>query len=581
MKVEIDPDNGSSFAHLGTTQLLAVPYALHAKTAEQIPDNSVTNAKIAPMGATSGQVLKWSGSAWGPSDDLNGGDATWGTSGSNIYYNTGNVGIGTTSPAAVLHANGTGTGGGNVLFSGSSKSNPGDPPASGAGTRMMWYPDKAAFRAGRVLSTEWNKDSIGDFSVAFGINVKARGNSSTAMGISTTASGQASTAMGNNTIASANSSTALGVSTTASGVYSTAMGSVTIASEYSSTAMGHFTTAKEVYSTAMGLYSTASGQASTAMGSFTTASGHASIAMGNYTIAPSYCETVIGRFNTEYIPASATGWSTSDLLFAIGNGTSPSARNNALTVLKNGNVGIGTVSPNKSLTVAGDMEIGTSHGNYRHLRIGGGNSSGFLYGAFAGLGDGFNIGYNYYHNNTTDIIPNSAGGTSRIRMGYGRIEVLTNSSVARPTAGVTIANGATSWSSTSDMRLKTNVKTLTNVLDNLSDLRGVTFNWKEGNQDEQIGFIAQEIEKVYPQVISKNENDHLEVRYTELIPVLLQAIKELKAENDLLKQENNQIKADNSLIKAANHKLQTADRELNSRLEKLEKLFSISEKQNN
>jgi hypothetical protein len=65
MKVEIDPDNGSSFAHLGTTQLLAVPYALHAKTVEHIPDNSVTNAKIAPMGATSGQVLKWSGTAWG------------------------------------------------------------------------------------------------------------------------------------------------------------------------------------------------------------------------------------------------------------------------------------------------------------------------------------------------------------------------------------------------------------------------------------------------------------------------------------------------------------------------------------
>ncbi|MBK8078815.1 MAG: hypothetical protein IPK25_00110 [Saprospiraceae bacterium] len=38
---------------------------------------------------------------------------------------------------------------------------PGNPPVSGAGTRMMWYPDKGAFRAGTISSDHWDKDNVG------------------------------------------------------------------------------------------------------------------------------------------------------------------------------------------------------------------------------------------------------------------------------------------------------------------------------------------------------------------------------------------------------------------------------------
>ena len=90
-----------------------------------------------------------------------------------------------------------------------------------------------------------------------------------------------------------------------------------------------------------------------------------------------------------------------------------------------GNVGIGVTNPDKKLTVAGNMELGTGSGSYQHLRLGGGNSSGFLYGAFAKYGDGIHMGYNFYNDNSSNQIPNAVGGTSRITMQYGQIQLHT------------------------------------------------------------------------------------------------------------------------------------------------------------
>jgi hypothetical protein len=83
-------------------------------------------------------------------------------------------------------------------------------PVEGAGTRLLWYPEKGAFRAGTVDGTQWDDANIGLYSVAAGLNARASGNYATAFGFNTTAANEGSVAMGQYCIASGMASVALG-----------------------------------------------------------------------------------------------------------------------------------------------------------------------------------------------------------------------------------------------------------------------------------------------------------------------------------------------------------------------------------
>jgi hypothetical protein len=263
---------------------------------------------------------------YGISKGSTGGTGVWGacysTDGYSGYFSAGkfyvggNAGFGTSSPAALLHAEGTGTGQGNVVFVGQYKeSSPGNPPVSGAGTRMMWYPDKAAFRAGQVIGTQWDAGNIGNYSTALGWSTIASGDYSLAVGLDARAIGDYSFACGRAVVPSGEYSTAIGNGITSSGRYSLGIG-------------------QNIMST-----------------------GNFSTAIGERVEAPSYGETVIGCYNSLYTPASGTTWNATDRIFVIGNGTSLSTRSNAITVLKNGNTGLGTANPGAKLEIAGQVKI--------------------------------------------------------------------------------------------------------------------------------------------------------------------------------------------------------------------------------
>ena len=104
---------------------------------------------------------------------------------------------------------------------------------------------------------------------------------------------------------------------------------------------------------------------------------------------------------------------------------------------------------------------------------------------------------------------------------------------------------ATAFNNSSDIRLKTNINTMTGSLDNILKLRGVTFNWKESSNPTktQYGFIAQEVEKVFPDLVGTDSNGYKTVNYIGVIPVLTEAIKTQQEEIESLKSENEQLKS--------------------------------------
>ena len=91
---------------------------------------------------------------------------------------------------------------------------------------------------------------------------------------------------------------------------------------------------------------------------------------------------------------------------------------------------------------------------------------------------------------------------------------------------------ATDFNSTSDLNLKENIKTVENSLDTIEHLRGVSFDWKETGKGSY-GVIAQELAEVLPDLVSYGEIKT--VNYNGLIGVLIEAVKELKAEVEELK----------------------------------------------
>ena len=111
--------------------------------------------------------------------------------------------------------------------------------------------------------------------------------------------------------------------------------------------------------------------------------------------------------------------------------------------------------------------------------------------------------------------------------------------MALATSGtLTVSADLVAYGSPSDKRLKENIKPIQSALDKVSKLQGVTFDWKEKgitNLKEDIGFIAQDVRKVIPELVRENEDGMLSMRHQGIAPILLEAIKELKAEIEELK----------------------------------------------
>ena len=137
-----------------------------------------------------------------------------------------------------------------------------------------------------------------------------------------------------------------------------------------------------------------------------------------------------------------------------------------------------------------------------------------------------------------------AGGTSQFA-GHLQAHCLGIGGTPSTTSGEIWAYGDIVANKSSDRRLKKYIKNIKNPLDKLSKINGVTFEWKKADEKMKkevhshegpdVGVIAQEVEEVLPEIVATRDNGYKAVYYEKLVPLLIEAVKELKTEVDELK----------------------------------------------
>ena len=368
---------------------------------------------------------------------------------------------------------------------------------------------------------------------------------------------------------------ALGYNVSATGGQSICLGVESTASGYASRAIGYHTQANSDYSTSIGHYNVTNGTSSTAM--------------GYHTQADSYYEFVVGCGNV-LSGGDADGWVDTDPLFVVGNSPNLAPRSNALTVYKNGNL---ETSGN---IIGAYGVIAQSTDEWLRLNPDGSHTNGVYTPGILRADLGLYVGDDEYFYRANEDIIGSADNlmiTGEIRQSasdYGDYEIQTSGQIyandyiiamggihvggtldpgndnlyidgcvgigAAPiTDKLYVNNGTTygayttlGWQHSSDRRLKTNIEPIKSSLDKIRNLQGVYFNWKNDMEKRQIGLIAQDVEPVLPEVVSKNDNGYYSISYGNLSPLIIEAIKEqqnqieeLKEENEVLKQKLDEI----------------------------------------
>jgi hypothetical protein len=449
-----------------------------------------------------------------------------------------------------------------------------------AQNRILWYPLKNAFMTGKILiqkgdtvgensfASGYESKAIGDYSQAMGFQAIARGNYSSSIGMNSEAKKEYSFALGIQSKANGNASYAIGSGAMATGALSFAVGSVgfdpdskptgpTVASGDGSFALGFGSVSSGLGAFTFGVLNKAIGPFSQAMGTGTTtkawtsittglwtsvetrgvnamangyltkagnwaaaafgdqtyAYGHTSFAtgystlakgqltatFGDQTVAQAYGSFAIGRCNLYW--GDTTNWVNSDPVLMIGNGTSNTSRSNAVTIYKNGD---------------GEFQgaLNLNHGKTGILLYANGSEA--LWFGNNGSGNCYSWGYGGTYNVFANKV---AVGTTGYPGSY-YLYVVGNAYTTGTWGG-------------SDARWKKNISDLGTVLNNLELLNPVSYNWRKDefpdmhfDDSRQIGLVAQEVEKVFPDLVRTDDKGYKAVAYDKLSVVLLQGLKE-------------------------------------------------------
>lgn len=206
-----------------------------------------------------------------------------------------------------------------------------------------------------------------------------------------------------------------------------------------------------------------------------------------------------------------SGDNTGNILFSTGS--TPTER---MRITPAGYVGIGTTAAqsNFTTTLNGGVHISAS-----------------------GAMDNGTYSYCQIVLNDTDIAARSHLSLIRSGQSVSFFKVNTSNQlvISMGGGGVYLANNATSWTAVSDRTMKTDFADIVAPLDKLSQIKGTYYRYLTDASDvKRVGVIAQDVQAVLPEAVSEDVDGILGVSYTEIIPLAIEAIKELKTKNNEL-----------------------------------------------
>ena len=384
--------------------------------------------------------------------------------------------------------------------------------------------------------------SISD-AVAIGANATVNSNNAIAIGSNSTASSKtianaaSSIALGNNAVTNSANAIAIG---TGSSVYFNVTNPIVIGANTSTNGSnsvvignGASVGSYKDNTTALGALSSVTGSNSTAIGYNTDVTANNAIILGDLT------NTALGvgigseSFSSNREKLLVDAGTTGSYNVISGKGTINNYLQLNIQNKSNGAAASADIvaTADNGTETSNYIDMGINSSNYTSTGILGGANNAYLYS----VGNDFVIGNSTNDKSLIFYTTNSNNNVERMRITTaglipGQDNAYTAGSSSNRWSAVWAVNGMIQ---TSDVRLKKNIQPLQYGLKEVMAMHPVSYDWKDNTGSNKVGLIAQEVKTIVPQVVSGDETkETLGLNYSELVPVLINAIKELKADLD-------------------------------------------------